>query len=449
MAKKIGIILAAGSGERFGSAAPKQFTKIAGKTILEHTLDVFEKSRYIDEMILVINAAYRIEVENIILRNNYKKLKSVVNGGSTRQESTWVAVSQVDDKDYVIIHDAVRPFLSEKIICNCVEALENYSAVDVAIPSADTIIEVKDRLISKIPPRNNFMRGQTPQAFRAGVIKKAHELARAGSDTTFTDDCGLVLKYRLADVFIALGEESNFKLTYPEDILLAEILFQVRQEHAEEGNYKLDDLKNKVIVVFGASKGIGQVVCSVASANGARVHGFSRSDKVDVSDYVAVCAVLKTVFEREGRIDAVIVTAGVLKIGKLEDRDHEEIVDEININYLGSINAAKAAIPYLKKTRGTLVLFTSSSYTRGRALYATYSSSKAAIVNLTQALAEELSHDSIRVNCINPERAATPMRFANFGKENPADLLDPEKIACATLQVVLSSQTGRIVMVRK
>ena len=158
---------------------------------------------------------------------------------------------------------------------------------------------------------------------------------------------------------------------------------------------------------------------------------------------------LANVYKDVGKIDYVINTAGVLKIGKLLDRKIEDIEKDININYIGAINVAKASIPYLKKTSGGMLMFASSSYTRGRALYSTYSSTKAGIVNLVQALSEELISDCIRINTINPERTATPMRFKAFGKEPEGSLLDVKNVAEASLRTLLSDLTGQVVDVRR
>ena len=136
-------------------------------------------------------------------------------------------------------------------------------------------------------------------------------------------------------------------------------------------------------------------------------------------------------------------------MGKLLDRDITDIKKDVEINYLGSINVAKASIPYLQKTKGCILLFASSSYTRGRALYSTYSSTKAGIVNLVQALSEELASDGIRINTINPERTATPMRFKAFGKEPDGSLLDADKVAIASLKTLLSDLTGEVIDVRR
>jgi 2-C-methyl-D-erythritol 4-phosphate cytidylyltransferase len=126
-----------------------------------------------------------------------------------------------------------------------------------------------------------------------------------------------------------------------------------------------------------------------------------------------------------------------------------DVRKDIEIIYIGAINVAKASIPYLQKTMDGILLFTSSSYTRGRALYSTYSSTKAGIVNLTQALAEELSSDKIKINVINPERTATPMRTKAFGKEPEESLLSVEKAGKMSLKTLLSDLTGRVIDIRR
>ena len=225
--KNYGIILASGAGSRYKSDVPKQFVKIAGKTVLEHTLDIFENSAYIDAVILVITPDYRQFAEEILLKNNFKKVIKLLNGGETRKESSYIGISSIDDKEAnVIIHDCARPFLTERIIKDCAEALKQYDAVDVAIPSADTIIKVQDNVIENIPDRKFLMRGQTPQCFKLSVIKQAHKLSE--NDSNFTDDCGLIVKYGLGKVFVVEGDMENIKITYPSDIYMADRLFQVR-----------------------------------------------------------------------------------------------------------------------------------------------------------------------------------------------------------------------------
>ena len=447
MLKNYGIILASGTGTRYKSDVPKQFVKIAGKTVLEHTLDIFEHTHYIDNIIIVITPEYRQTAEEILLKNKYKKIIKLLNGGETRKESSFIGISSIEDSEAnVIIHDCARPFLSERILKDCTDALKQYDAVDVAIPSADTIIKVKDNIIENIPERKSLMRGQTPQCFKLSVIKKAHELSK--NDSNFTDDCGLVVKYGLGKVYVVEGDMENIKITYPSDIYMADRLFQVRSSLFPSEN-DMSSLKGKTIVIFGGTSGIGESISNLAKDLGANVFVSSSRTGCDISSYKDVENYLADVNSKTGQIDYVVNSAGVLRMGKLLDRDIEDIKKDIDVNYIGSINVAKASISYLQKTKGCILLFASSSYTRGRALYSTYSSTKAGIVNLVQALAEELASDGIRINTINPERTATPMRFKAFGKEPAGSLLSAEKVAEASIKTLLSDLTGEVIDVRR
>ena len=427
--KNYGIILASGTGSRYNNDIPKQFVKIAGKTVLEHTIEIFERSEYIDNIIIVITPEYRELAQEIILKNNYKKIIKLLNGGLTRKQSSSIGINSINEKEAnVIIHDCARPFLSQRILKDCYEALKKYDAVDVAINTADTIIKVDNNFIQEIPER------------------KAHELSV--QDENFTDDCGLIIKYNLGKVFVVEGDIENIKITYPSDIFMADRLFQLRSMTCPE-NIDLTNIKDKIIVIFGGTSGIGKSIKELAEKWGAKVFSTSVSQGCNITSFEDVSSFLKTVHSKTQKIDYIINTAGVLNMGKLEDRLIEDIVNDININYIGSVNVVKASIPYLKETKGCLLLFTSSSYTRGRALYSTYSSSKSAIVNLSQALAEELLDDGVRINAINPERTATPMRFNAFGYEPEGSLLKPETVAQKTIKVLLSDLTGQVIDVRK
>ena len=225
--KNYGIILASGTGSRYGADIPKQFIKIGGKTILEHTIEIFENAKDIDEIIIVITPNYRTMAEKLLQKNNFKKISKLLNGGEIRKESSYIGISSIEEDDAnVIIHDCARPFVSEQVIQKCINALEKHNAVGVAIASTDTIIEVENGKIKNIPKRESLMRIQTPQCFRLSLIKKAHLLSK--NDTDFTDDCGLIVKYGLDDVYVVEGDTENIKITYPSDIYLAEKIYKRR-----------------------------------------------------------------------------------------------------------------------------------------------------------------------------------------------------------------------------
>ena len=218
--KNYAVILASGTGSRFGANLPKQFIKINGKTILEYSVEAFDKNENIDNIIVVIAPKYRNKAKKIIEQNKYKKVSSIINGGEIRKISSYNGISIIKDKEAnVLIHDCARPFVSEKIINNCISELKKYDAVGVAIPTTDTIIETENNMIKSIPLRDTLMRIQTPQCFKLSLIKKAHELSK--DDSNFTDDCGLIIKYNLAEIRIVNGDNNNIKITFPEDIITA------------------------------------------------------------------------------------------------------------------------------------------------------------------------------------------------------------------------------------
>lgn len=453
--KNIAVILSGGKGQRLGDQIPKQFLKLAGKKVIEHTLDVFQNHPLIDEIVVVANPDYIQEMESIIIRNRYTKIKKILNGGFERYQSSMVAINSFENEVNLIFHDAVRPLVNDRIISDCIAALDKYSAVDVAIRTTDTIIQVDDNsFISGIPDRSYLMNGQTPQAFKLSTIKKAYELALKDPEFKTTDDCGVVYKYLPhIPICVIQGEQFNMKLTYKEDLFLLDKLFQLKSIASQSKRITQKtkvDLIDAVVVVFGGSYGIGSYIVNICKENNAHVYSFSRSENgVDISDIQTVRNSLKEVWNKEGRIDAVVNTAGILDKEPLKNISYENILMSINVNYLGAIIVAKESYYYLKESKGSLLLFTSSSYTRGRQLYSLYSSSKAAIVNFVQALSEEWHEDRIRINCINPERTKTPMRIKNFGFEPDSTLLDPQVVAAASINVLFSSLTGEVVDVKK
>lgn len=453
--KNIAVILSGGMGSRFGGTLPKQFTKLAGKAVIEYTVEAFEKSLNIDEIIIVSHPSYVDLIWKFVKKNQWKKVTKVFNGGKERFDSTYSALQGLEGEDNnsnILLHDAVRPLINESIINNCIDALRNFEAVDVVIPSADTLVEVyDDGCISNIPNRAIMRRGQTPQAFKLGTLKQAYQRAINAQRFSFTCDCGVVRSMvpgvRVATV---VGAESNMKVTHPIDLFIAEKLLQEANKISFNTGDNLDYIKDKNIIIFGGNSGIGLEIKKAAILLGANVEIASRSfNNVDIVDIECVKNYLSQMEKKLGCIDYIINTAGVLIKKPIDMLTNEEVHTLININFIGAVNIAMASKQYLKKSSGMLLNFTSSSYTRGRSYYALYSSTKAAIVNFTQAIAEEWSSENIKVNCINPERTATPMRTINFGIEPAELLLDPRDVALTSLKVLGADSTGLIIDVRK
>ncbi len=223
----IAIILSGGSGNRVGTDIPKQFLKIGNKTIIEYSIEAFENHQDIDEIIIVSNPDYIRKTEHIN-QNKYKKVLKIIEGGKTRQESSDIGVSSIETKvKNVLIHDAARPFVSIELIDRLLKGLINNKAAVPAVQSSDTLIEKSDsNFVKSIPDRNVIQRVQTPQAFNYNIIKEAHKLAKVEGFYNATDDCSLVLRYKLADVLVVDGSINNIKITYPSDIIYSKELIK-------------------------------------------------------------------------------------------------------------------------------------------------------------------------------------------------------------------------------
>ena len=217
--KVIAILLAGGSGSRFGADRPKQFLEVNGCTVLEHSIRAFHRSPLIDEMVVITRADFVDEVKQIA--SAYPKVKHVRPGGKERYHSTLSALEVCTGADdLLLIHDAVRPLVSEAIISRCIHALEEYEAIGVAMPSTDTIVRVDENdCIVETLPRVVLRNMQTPQGFRQRVLRQAFDLGLADPNFAPTDDCGVVRCYLPhVPIKIVEGEATNIKITYPKDL---------------------------------------------------------------------------------------------------------------------------------------------------------------------------------------------------------------------------------------
>lgn len=225
----IAVVLAGGTGTRMGLGMPKQFYKLHGRTVLEHSVDAFERNANIDAICIVSNPDFLAEVEDIVRQNAsvWKKIDAVVPGGAQRYHSSLAAINHyasLPAGTHLIFHDAVRPLVSQSIISRVCQKLHQAQAVNVCVPATDTIVIVDaENRISTMPSRASVRSVQTPQGFEKNVIAQAYSLALADPDFQTTDDCGVVFRY-LPQVAIAVveGEQRNLKFTYPEDIPLFE-----------------------------------------------------------------------------------------------------------------------------------------------------------------------------------------------------------------------------------
>jgi ribitol-5-phosphate 2-dehydrogenase (NADP+) / D-ribitol-5-phosphate cytidylyltransferase len=232
--RTVAVVLAGGTGTRFGGGKPKQLHVLAGKPLIEHSVAAFQAAPGVDEILLVMAADFAGQVRSQLAAGQYGKVVGVIEGGVARADSTRCAIAALGASECnVLLHDAARPLIDQQIIAECVTALETSAAVGVAAPTTDTIVVVSDGVMTGMPRRESLRRCQTPQGFRLSVLRKAHELALADPGFTgaaATDDCGVVLRY-LPDIPVRVvpGSEHNIKITYPADLDVAEVLLRARQ----------------------------------------------------------------------------------------------------------------------------------------------------------------------------------------------------------------------------
>ena len=228
-----GAILAGGIGTRMGAEKPKQYIHIAEKPIIIHTLEKFIMNPEIDYTVVLCPKQW-VEYTKDLCKKYLSSTEkvSVIEGGETRNDTIMNAIDfietsfQVDDESILITHDAVRPFVTYRIIHDNIVAVKEQGACDTVFPATDTIVESKDsEFISSIPDRSVLYQGQTPQSFRLLELKETFESLTDDEKKVLTDAAKI---YVLKDKKVALveGESFNIKVTYPYDLEVAETLMK-------------------------------------------------------------------------------------------------------------------------------------------------------------------------------------------------------------------------------
>ena len=234
--RMVAVVLGGGVGQRLGAGMPKQLLTLGGKTLVERCVAAFETAPGVDEILVVMARGYTGQVE-ALLAGGYPKVTGVIEGGRGRPDSVRAALAAIasghPDDCGVLLHDAARPLVDQQIIADCVAALRVHDAAGVAVPASDTMVVTDHGVMQSMPRRETLHRCQTPQCFRLSVISRAHELAAADPGFSPTDDCGVVMRYLPGvPVHIVPGSERNIKVTYPQDLAVAEALLMAELSSA-------------------------------------------------------------------------------------------------------------------------------------------------------------------------------------------------------------------------
>jgi 2-C-methyl-D-erythritol 4-phosphate cytidylyltransferase len=259
--RMVAVVLGGGVGQRLGAGIPKQLLTLGGRTLVEHCVAAFEAAPGLDEILVVMARGYTEPVERLVGERGFGKVSGVIEGGASRPESVRAALAAIGasvsasasgpapasasvaggasasvsgggasggaGEVGVLLHDAARPLVDQRIIADCVAALGSHEAAGVAVPASDTMVVTRDGVMVSMPSRDGLLRCQTPQCFRLPVIALAHERAAADPGFSPTDDCGVVMRYLPeVAVHVVTGSERNMKVTYPQDLAVAEALLK-------------------------------------------------------------------------------------------------------------------------------------------------------------------------------------------------------------------------------
>lgn len=226
--KVVALIPAAGMGKRMGAGMNKQYLLLGGLPIVGRTISVFEKAPFIDDIYVIIpEDEIPFCRENVVAAMGLTKVRAIVPGGAERQNSVHNglrAIAAPAEDDIILIHDGVRPFIRHDILASAVDVARREDGALVAVPAKDTIKVVSDGIVTETPPRETLWLAQTPQAFRFGVISRAHERA-AEEGFLGTDDASLVERSG-GKISVVMGDYRNIKITTPEDMLVGETLLK-------------------------------------------------------------------------------------------------------------------------------------------------------------------------------------------------------------------------------
>ena len=237
-ARLAALLVAGGRGARFGADAPKQFLSLGGTPLLVHAARALHESPIVEALHLVVPAGWEDRVRELLEEARLvRKLRAVVPGGATRQESVWQGLTTIIGCTHVLVHDAARPFLTDRLIQATVSASERQGAATVALPVSDTLFRGEVSGVDEVVagshavapiPRDGVWTVQTPQVFEVELLREAHRHARARG-LEATDDGTLVLEIGRR-VELVRGNWWNIKVTRPEDLLRAEKIWMMRDQ---------------------------------------------------------------------------------------------------------------------------------------------------------------------------------------------------------------------------
>ena len=410
------ILLAGGKGERFGSKIPKPYMSLNGKPVIQYSIDVLD--RFCDVIIIVVNENDLDYVSKVIDKNDNPKLICVV-GGASRSESAEIGTGLCDDAKYIIIHDAVRPFITDLQVSEILKYLhKGYASVDTAVEIVDGFITEKD-----IPcDKKNKLIGQTPEGFAAKTLRKCFKLRE---DKKYQDEVTMLYKMLNIKPQIVAGTNINTKMTYPVDLGYADGIMKFFKRPIDAKKY----YKHGKTLVFGGTGDIGMCCASKVSD---RIIVTRKMVELDGTEYIDLTQfdlfAVKNIIFASGAYNSTFETTW-------------------NVNYISPTKIVKMLED--KKWKGSIVFLSSTAATFGRRGIPEYSASKSALNAWIEARAEELSEKGIYINAIAPAKVAGRLQKKINKDANQRTMIKPMDVANYVIRYLDTETYGDIIYLRE
>lgn len=427
----IGVILAGGLSSRFGTDVHQQYLKLNGKEMIYYTLSRMRECPLIDDVILVVD---KKEYDSHYIENKYS-IKTIC-GGNSRNESVFNALEYIKenfDCEKVLFHDVTRPLIKTDYYTACLENLTSgYDAVISYQEITDSLYSQEEGFVN----RDSFKLIQTPEVFWFKKICKVFDKEK--KNTT------IVSQLEKPNIYFIKSDKFGFKVTYPNDLFLAEQLDKINYYELSKHEKCDYDFNNKKLLVFGGSGGLGSAFIEYVKTNYSSIEikaprsyelNLKNITVKDIQDYC------------DGFKPDIILNAAAISLN-----DDDGIVETFDDVFGINLKSNLVIIEYAKTLNKAMdiLLISSSSSTKGRQNITNYSASKAALNSVVESLAEPLHKFNIDLNAVIPEKINTPM-IQKLHKTNISnrELLETQEVIDAMVKTIASKNYGQLIHIRK
>lgn len=422
----IGVILAAGASERFQSKVHKQYLKLNGKEVIYYSISAMQEAKCFDKIIAVVDEE---EYKSGYIANKYNVL--CIPGGVTRNCSIKNALDYIRENfsaDRVLFHDCARPIIKGSTFSKFISLLEDYNGISMCTPIVDSLVTTKGDFVN----RKDYYLIRTPEAFDFNTLYQDFDETKA--DTAIINQ----LKER-SKIHLFQNNQFDFKITYPEDLFLAEQLMRINYVHTYQ--HKTAPMGIGRVLLLGGSGGVGQAISNYLDKNGIEYYAPTHKELdlfyLSVQDIIETCP-----FEPDVIINVAAAYAN----------DESGLIETFDKIFDVNLKSNLVLIEYAKtlKKPVNIVVMSSSSSTKGRENLTNYSAAKAALNSIVESQGIILAKQEIYLNAIIPEKINTPLiQKLHKTKINTRELLDAEEVIGAVMAYAAIKEGGKLVHVRK